>query len=753
MAYNVKYFFDFTSAPADSGECTDYRVNFSKREDAADSSTPIELQGGPAPFVLSLGNDNDPLAVTRTSSAQISFFDDIELSILLPADATEWQVTLTRTSDNKRVFIGYLTAEVYTQPAIDGPNVITVNAASPLVPILAESLSVADMGVVTIGGLIRNAIAEVEGISTVYMPAIYTTEYPMKSAQYSDILRYRLSQAMYVHPSDTAAITGVQYESDTYAEPLEALCRLFGWSMVDVGDNSLYFILPGHKGKYMQLSLDDLVAESAFTPTLVSPAISRESDIEPMDSGDTVELQQGVGSAMLEVKATDIEIETPNPEDYITSQVYSRRSADYTYYDAPDAKVEIAKISTTLQHPNITMYNYRLSPTLDSNKNVIENWEIVSGTISSDCAGADFNKFDWSNPDKLIFTADDRKTSWAFTPAFRIEEVASAEVPGLTGAGSYIARTVPASLPLMVLKFGVASFTGGALCVSLKALAQAAEGFYIPTDGTVAGGTIDTPTTTPYPGLDRTFWSDYNKVIGCSLRVGSHFWTGTRWTMDKSIFYLPLSTTEAEWHPLVSNKSVDMLYEDGEGVYIPITTPISGEVEMQIYRTEVIRVGEYLSGYNGTYHIKDLSLTYKSSLELVIPTINSTTYYRSFGKRFTEKKEVTLPLHSRINGAEQLSLIYKDATTPLDKLYKVTHSAAAKPEQFLLDEYERIYARPLQRWRRGMMLRELRPIDIFSRSTSDSVLAITGYTADFDANTIVTYLSDVKTLNTIYYVE
>ena len=180
---------------------------------------------------------------------------------------------------------------------------------------------------------------------------------------------------------------------------------------------------------------------------------------------------------------------------------------------------------------------------------------------------------------------------------------------------------------------------------------------------------------------------------------------------------------------------------------------MSGDVEIIIYRTDVLNVGQSVSGYGGNWYLKDFSLTHKATIERAIPTLADTTYYRSFGKRFTEKKEVALPLHSRINGAEQLSLIYKDATTPLDKLYKVTHADAAKPEQFLLDEYERIFARPLQRWRRGMMLRELRPIDIFSRATSDSVLAITGYTADFDANTMAAYLSDVKTLNIIPNVE
>lgn len=744
--YIPQYYFEFSSAPDDNGVSTDYRVELNKRSSVPDfGAKGVEIEPGPAPFILSLGNDNDPLATTRTSSAQISFFDDVELSQILPADATQWQATLTRISDNKRIFIGYLTAEVYTQPYIEGPNVVTIIAASPLVPILAESMSVENKGMITIGGLIAEALAQVNGIEEVYIPALYTADYPSATSQYTDVLRFTLAQAMYIHPSDTAAITGKEYEADTYDKPLEAICKLFGWSMVDVGDGALYFVVPGYKGKYMRLSLDDLTAEQAFTPTLVTPWMGFESNIEPIDKGDTVEMQQGVGSVMLEVKATDIKVNTPNPEDYITSQVFSRRRAEYPDSVNPKAKSEIAKITTTIQHPHITLYNYTLSRTPDASGNIIESWTPTKGLTSTACAGAEFQKFDWANPDKIAITAEDRKSSWTFTPAFFVKEVAAIE-------GSYIQRDMPGTLPIMSARFGTVFLSSGAVCVNLSVLAEAAEGFYIARDGVVGGGTLETPTDDVPAGLDRTFWSNYNKVIRCSLRIGKHWWNGTRWTAEESIFYLPLSTDEAEWHPPVSNKTIDMLYEEGEGVYLHINTPLSGDVEMIFYRTEVLDHGELVSGYNGSWYLKGLSLEYKPTLDQAIPSLADTTYYRSFRLCFTEQKEVTLSLHSRINGAEQMSLLYKDATSPLDKFYRATHTDAAKPEQFLLDEYQRLYGRALRRWRRGMMMRELRPIDLYSRAEAGSVLSLTGYTADFEGNTIIAYLSDTKEISPVHYV-
>ena len=77
--YNLKYYFEFTSAPDDNGVSTAYRVELRKRSARPDlDAEGVELQGGPASFVLSLGNDSDPLVTTRVASAQISFFDDIE---------------------------------------------------------------------------------------------------------------------------------------------------------------------------------------------------------------------------------------------------------------------------------------------------------------------------------------------------------------------------------------------------------------------------------------------------------------------------------------------------------------------------------------------------------------------------------------------------------------------------------------------------------------------------------------------------
>lgn len=731
--YNEKYYIDFDSAPDDNGAVTDYRVTLYKREGKADlTPNPIRLEGGPSAFVLSLGNDDDPLTTTRVASAQISFFDDISLSDLLPTDATEWRVELMRLNDNKRIFVGYLTAEIYTQPDIEGPNVVTVNAASPVVAILAEDMPLGDRGIITIGELLHLALTEVKGIEEVFIPAMYSLTASPTASQFTDILRLSMATGLYIKQNDLAQVTGREYDYATFAEPIEALCRLFGWSLVDVGDGALYFIAPAYEGDYMRLSLDDLTKDSPFTPTLVRPTIFAEGALQPIDAGDTMEIRQGVGSATIKVEATDIKVATPNIEEGIQEQRFSRKTLT-TAFPGGTGEVAVAKIVAKTNAPNVRLYRYELAN---------GQWRQTDALISDSVLGVGLEKFDWVDPETIKISAEDRKRSWSLQTALYFREMVSKTAEGDTPP--YSNAIISDSSPMLSMRLGSGLFPSGAFCINANVLAAHPaykEGFYISKDYYYIGGNMEEAVY----DVSCQFWSEYNKVIRCSLRVGDHWWSGARWTTEETTFYLSVSTAEAQWHPLVSNKNVDMLYEDGDGVYIPIPEPIAGEIEFTMYRTEVVNSSGVQSGYNGYYYVKDFSISYKPTIEYIIPSIEKTTYYRPFTSRFTESKEETLTIHSRINGSEQMSLLYQDGSTSIDTLYRTTHDEVAKPERFLLDEYQRLYSHALQRWKRGVTVLDVRPIDLFARTgVVDSLLMITGSTADFDENTLHLYLSKIK---------
>ena len=223
--YYERYYIDVTSAPTGDGEVFTYHVSLQQRlviPSFGSEPIPVELDGGRSPFVVSLQNEANPLMPMRSASARISFVDNIDLGELLPADAFEWRVELTRTTDGAKIFVGYLTAEVYTQPASGGVNVVTVNAASPMVPIAATAMPIEDKGALTIGELIRMAIETSSDIQTVYIPAIYSLKNNASAADYADLLRWRFSTGNFLRFTDEA-VSGKNVECDTYQVALEAV--------------------------------------------------------------------------------------------------------------------------------------------------------------------------------------------------------------------------------------------------------------------------------------------------------------------------------------------------------------------------------------------------------------------------------------------------------------------------------------------------------------------------------------------------
>ena len=96
--YNLHYRMAFTGR-----EGTEYVVGLYRRSTPNDPvPEAVDLDGGPTPFLVSLSSDEDLLATRRTSTARISFADDIDLGALLPSDGSQWKVILTRQSDGQR---------------------------------------------------------------------------------------------------------------------------------------------------------------------------------------------------------------------------------------------------------------------------------------------------------------------------------------------------------------------------------------------------------------------------------------------------------------------------------------------------------------------------------------------------------------------------------------------------------------------------------------------------------------------------
>ena len=740
--YNLHYRLAFTGR-----EGTDYVAGLYRRSAPSDPvPDPVELDGGPTPFLVSLSSDEDMLTPRRTSTARISFADDIDLGTLLPADGSQWKVVLTRQSDGKALFTGYLTAEIYTQPYIDGPNIVTLNAASPMAMACDATMPLAGLSTLTVGQLLSMAV-ETAGIGgEVFMPAIFSTAASDGYARYTEPLRMKFSAALFVEASENADVTGAEFEYGTYGDALNAVCGLFGWTMYDTGDGNLYLVEPGYAGPYMRLTREQLTAAAAFTPTVEAVSQMRESAIEPVDASDTVDFRQGYASVLLAAQLQSIDFGLPSVEECFKASGYDMGSAKMSFVARHsdvhtqrfESRYRIAKYQYTKGRYELLKYRLAADP------EETDLWYPADLTAldTSIVAGAFLRKYDWYDPND----AED-KLEWSLSTAIEIREQ--------IGEPSFPFQ-IPVNMPLIRVKGRCGVISSGAIRIDMSMMALQVPGFWITSNGTWGG--VSMPNTInrgedyyvsvvePKDYLvGGDAWGDDDvKPITASLRIGNLYWTGTEWSDEFAYFTIPIDKEDAQWHPVKTNKTLDMPYEGSSGLYIEVDRELSGELELCLY-TPFALTGDF----DVRFYIRDLTVEYMTPIEWIDSTQNNVRYYRDFGTRFTERAERSLTLHSRVNDTIQMSLLYTSDGQPLDTLRKATSPEAGKPERFLLDELQRIYGRACRRWRRGMPLRELRPCDYFVGEQGTTALVVAGCETDYADETMGVVLAEVPVANNI----
>lgn len=740
--YKLHYRLAFTGR-----EGTDYVAGLYRRSAPSDPvPDPVELDGGPTPFLVSLSSDEDVLTPRRTSTARISFADDIDLGTLLPADGSQWKVVLTRQSDGKALFTGYLTAEIYTQPYIDGPNIVTLNAASPMAMACDATMPLAGLSTLTVGQLLSMAV-ETAGIGgEVFMPAIFSTAAGDGYARYTEPLRMKFSAALFVEASENADVTGAEFEYGTYGDALNAVCGLFGWTMYDTGDGNLYLVEPGYAGPYMRLTREQLTAADAFTPTVEAVSQMRESAIEPVDASDTVDFRQGYASVLLAAQLQSIDFGLPSVEECFKASGYDMGSAKMSFVARHsdvhtqrfESRYRIAKYQYTKGRYELLKYRLAADP------EETDLWYPADLTAldTSIVAGAFLRKYDWYDPND----AED-KLEWSLSTAIEIREQ--------IGEPSFPFQ-IPVNMPLIRVKGRCGVISSGAIRIDMSMMALQVPGFWITSNGTWGG--VSMPNTInrgedyyvsvvePKDYLvGGDAWGDDDvKPITASLRIGNLYWTGTEWSDEFAYFTIPIDKEDAQWHPVKTNKTLDMPYEGSSGLYIEVGRELSGELELCLY-TPFALTGDF----DVRFYIRDLTVEYMTPIEWIDSTQNNVRYYRDFGTRFTERAERSLTLHSRVNDTIQMSLLYTSDGQPLDTLRKATSPEAGKPERFLLDELQRIYGRACRRWRRGMPLRELRPCDYFVGEQGTTALVVAGCETDYADETMGVVLAEVPVANNI----
>lgn len=736
------------------GEPVEYRIELWQRRPSGEV---VELDGAPSPFVLSVDNNEDLLTPIRTSTARISFVDDIDIEDISPADGFEWKVRLVNAATEAIVFTGFLSGEVFTQPYIEGPNIITINAVSPMVSALATNMDIAERSSLSIGETLALMVEMCEDVNEVYIPAIYTVNEYSSPSNYTEVLRLRYSAAMYRDYVDNPMLTGEKYECRTYGDAINDICALLGWTLTDVGDGKIYLVASGYNGNYIRLALGDLKNDSPFTPRYAAPAVSEFDAIEAVDTLDSTEVRQGYNSVMISTEGSSADAQLFNVEGQVKKWQFSTLSSTVNVFQAGGggaistnyARVGMKQATLTFGDVSLPQYEVTFTPREDGYGALAVDWNEREGAAPSflnAVAGAFYIEHDSASL-KQVEPAEGEaeKKEWSFTPMLRFKEQSSFVDPN----GNTWVYTLYQYYPLLKVVAPFRLFPQGAIVIDFDMRATLTDGFWLAADERIGGGDIENVASGYDPTFVSKFWGEEKKVAA-QLRVGNLYWSGSAWTSAVATFEIPVSVEEAEWHSVISNKTVDMPYSGSRGLYIPIAATIVGDLEFKMYPAFSLRPNYFdpnsalrTTGREPFVDIKGLAVRYTPIYDFVDIEDLSSKYYKAFEASFPNSKEVSLKLHSSTNRSVQLSLLFDEYNHALDTIWR--GEVENKPEQFLLQDYERIYARMLRRWRRGLAIDALRPIDVWSRG-ADVVLVPTGASIDYAEGTGEIYLSEIKPL-------
>ena len=738
-----------------------YRVELWQRLEEG-SATPevVELDGAPSPFEFSLANDDDPMLPIRTSTAKISFVDDIDLVELLPADGFEWRVVLMNADDNTAVFTGYLTGEVFTQPFVEGPNIVTVNAVSATVPALATEIPFVDSGSLSLFGFIAAFFECASDLTHIYIPAQYTTSEYIVPEQYLAFLKgVSFSVWNFISRVDNPQITGKEYEFDYFTDVWEAILKLLGWSFVDVGDGSLYLASAGYVGDYMQISREQIANGGYFAPTLIATELLPFQDIEPVDKSDTMEVRRGYDAISIEIEVNDTTSVMPSIDSQVEGWKFERydkeveavrHGGEGTTDDFLEYGVAIAKKTPTLKVGDIELHCYRPSWAFNADGvPVATSWQHISPNEAIDVEDVVSRYID---EDSCLDVEKGNRKEWSFKQFYRFQEWARYHL-----AFNSI-QSLPEDYPLLTVRGFVGMNDEAMLNFNCEMRAVPVEGLHIPSDFLIAPAVLDSGAVVDgfwgvveenNTHLSSEFWGK-KMLISASLKVGDLWWNGESWTFEKSKFEIEIDTTRAEWHPVVTNKTLDMPYSGSSGLYIPLNGE-GGAFEFNIY-PELRKITERsdeeyssppIEGLASTIvDMRGVSLTLIPKLDYTEGDSSNNEIYKSFARNVKGKREISLPLHSQIDGVVAKSVLFSDAR-PLRNVWRAGKNK--KLEEMLLDDNERIFTTTLRRWRRGLALKAIRPINGWAQSAG-RIMVTTGATINYAEGVGEVYLTEIKSM-------
>lgn len=690
----------FTSVKGDSYLLWIYDEGFTGNQ--------VRLQAGQVPFTTEENTDTDFFSPVRGGTGSISIIDPdgTIMRSLLPDNNTSRPVRLMKFVYGVPQFVwqGFLTCNTYSQGYTNRPQEVSLQVASLLDA--ADSISAKQSnfsGLMTVRQIIHMCVAAIkdefgrpaaeELVSTFYFP----------KADWR-ILNYWINTSIFFEEKEVSSVSGTTYLTvgKSIKEILNIICTFMGWCVRECPNRVLSFqrINDQNSSDYLYISYADFADGNKSLGTYLNGGTKT---IENLDS--------------LEYRGTDHEISTEMGARMVSVIANTKsESWDLSLPQAPMINFKIASYSTNfIQNTTRNIRKYRYYANLDEKaySNLAYAYyqgtydptyrtgtyvgEISMATFFANARGmfgtdAQGNQYGYSNNDTYAgaflcryyhdsYELDGSKL-YISEQSSNNNALYASFLPGIYGSTS-------TSKPIFKMKSKRSlSLGAGFLQLSCKV------GAYFIKAGSGATG-LEYALTDPatpvcmdcYPRIK--FAIRYgNKVVQYDPIM--HPVNPWYWVEGGGVFNPPFegSNFKGNWTP-------SMNIEKEDGILIPITADMEGELMLEFYaEADVVGSAEgvdrpsFYAILFDSLEIKYIPLTSRSKRDVA-----SNAYRQLLGLNFNNEVSVNTDLASDMNNAESPHIVrYTKQTTMEYMTYSYpSGDATARPENDLLARLAKYY--------------------------------------------------------------
>ena len=638
---------------------TDVTVTVSVYDEAWTGGVTV-LEAAPGCVEWADDDDEDVMKAVRVSTGYLRVMDNGDLDGLMPRNNMERYVEVKKAG--RVVWLGYLEAATYSAPWTGGVQVVEYPMKSCMAVLEGVYMDgTKDMGLVTLGELMAEAIGASGG-------GVQTVVYPMEVKMSEEAVEYGAPWAVKVSRYNFFELSEAKnyedeeyqrYDGITYLQLLEELCKLWGWTLMERGDEVV--LMSKRVTEYVRVGVAALMAYGTgdvVEEERVSVQEVELADLAWADVDHVREVMKGANKLTVTGKVKAVGDVLPEVDVEERKTIWSGWVEQIVNMEAERLVVKELK----LEGPGAESWLYD-GPGGEAieNPNNDEKWMYVR-------FGGLFVRQD-------VFAYKDPKVKrYSYTDGLRI-------VTREIGSDSNVRVTEEESLarPVAVVSgVGEVSYGKGALVLTAKATGlHYGVGF---ADG--GGGTLIT-----WLNIDKQ--TNGKCMLPLSMRVGRKWWNGTGWQDERAVFSVRVGLQDDEDSDsgegvIVSNQTMENAYSS-DGYAMAVSEDLNGSAELTVYApwdTE-----------NDVILLSDLKVTYAEEEDLEREKKEGDNVYRAvLNNGFKEEKEVELMMTTENDNPAAYSVL------SVERMW-YEGRGLMRPEEALLGTLKEVYGGSIERLR------------------------------------------------------